>query len=357
MRGVRNCGRAGVRWRAGVWALILAVLCTPARLHAGTPAQQQPAPRDTTPAESVPGVLEASHAREQLQRLMQPRGFTVYIIGDMEGLATVVRNGTEMSPTYRGGEDRLHQRLRQELTDEINAAIAGARSAGATQFVVNDGHGGTLFRNTLPELLDSTAILIRGYPKPVVMETGLNPEIDAIFMIGAHANAGTMGVIAHSFAFDSFTVNGSVLNESGIAAFLGGHWNVPFAMTVGDDILAAETAIMVPGIETVVVKVAASRSSAITYAPAVVHRMIREGAARAVRRVRSGEIRPLTFQRPYTVRFCMRRTYRDEIISDIARISGVTPDGGRGCFRFVTEDAEAVGTLLNVVEWTVLKPT
>jgi len=314
------------------------------------------AARDTTPAESMPGVLEAAQARELLTRLMDRRGFTVYIIGDMEGLASVVRNATEMRPEHRGGNDREHQRFRQELTDEINAAIAGAREAGATQFVVNDGHGGTLFRNTLPERLDESAILIRGYPKPVVMETGLNPEVDVIFMVGAHANAGTMGVIAHNFAFDSFTVNGTVLNESGIAAFLGGSMGVPFGLTVGDDIVAAETATMVPGVETVVVKIATSRSSAMTLAPAVAHRMIREGAARAVRRVRSGQIRPLTFERPYRVRFCLRRTYEPWVVEETARIRNVTREGTGRCFAMTTNDAEEVGTLLNVVEWIVLKP-
>ncbi len=31
-------------------------------------------------------------------------------------------------------------------------------------------------------------------------------------------------------------------------------------------------------------------------------------------------------------------------------------DGGRGCFAYTSESAEAVGNMLNEVEWTVLKP-
>jgi D-amino peptidase len=324
------------------------------------PPGPPPAPvvvRDSTPAESVVGVLEAQQARESLQRLMDhgPRAFTVYIIGDMEGLAAVVRNALEMRPEYRGG-DAQHQAFRTELTDEINAAIAGARAAGATQFVVNDGHGGTLFRNVLPERLDSTALLIRGYPKPVVMETGLNPDVDAMFMIGAHANAGTAGVIAHSFAFDSFTVNGKVLNESGIAAFLGGAMGVPFALTAGDDIMAAETRDMLGPIETVVTKVATGGSAAVASSPAAVQRAIRDAAFRAVQRVRAGEIRPLALERPYHVRLCVRRTYQDWVFAEVARIPGIRADGGPRCFAYDTNDAESVGTLLNRIEWIVLKP-
>ncbi len=165
--------------------LVLALAAVPAT----APAQE----RDTTPPEAYFGVTEFRLARIKLERLMQPAGFTVYIIADMEGLAGVVNNSVEMRPSYRGGTPE-HERFRQELTDEVNAAIAGARFAGATQFVVNEGHGGTLFRNVLVEQLDPTAILIRGYPKPNVMETGLNPQVEAMFIIGAHANAGTPGI-------------------------------------------------------------------------------------------------------------------------------------------------------------------
>ena len=321
---------------------------------AANAAAPAPPPRDTTPADAVTGVLEAQLAREKLQRLMRP-GFTVYIIGDMEGLASVVRNAVEMRPGYRGGDDRQHLAYRNVLTDEINAAIAGARAAGATQFVVNDGHGGTLFRNVIPERLDTAALLIRGYPKPIVMETGLNPEVDAIFMIGAHANAGTRGVIAHAFAFDSFTINGRVLNESGIAAFLGGSMGVPFALTAGDDILAAETRQMLGPIETAVTKIATGGSAAVGYSPAAVQRSIRDAAFRAVRRVRSGEIRPLVLERPYNVHLCVRRTYQPWVFDEVARIPNLRAAGPR-CFDMTTQDAEEVGTLLNRIEWIVLKP-
>ena len=47
------------------------------------------------------------------------------------------------------------------------------------------------------------------------MSTGLNPMVDAMMIVGAHANAGSPGVISHNFAFDSFTVNGKALNEAG----------------------------------------------------------------------------------------------------------------------------------------------
>ncbi len=343
------------------YRLLAAALALPLPLAAqgqgAGPAQPAPPPRDTTPPGAVFGVTEYQVARQKLELDMQKTGFSVYIIGDMEGLAGVVRNATEMRPVLRGGSPE-HERFREELTDEINAVIAGARAGGATQFIVNEGHGGTLFRNVVVEKLDPEAILIRGYPKPIVMSTGLNPMVDAMMIVGAHANAGSPGVIAHSFAFDSFTVNGRMLNETGIAAFIGGEMGVPMALASGDDVLTGETREMLGPLETVTTKTVFSRSAAAVLSPAVVHRQLRAAAARAVRRVRSGELRPLRLDRPYRVRFCLRRSFTEDdwVRETVGRFAGVSPDGGKGCFAYTTDSAEAVGNLLNLVEWTVLKP-
>jgi D-amino peptidase len=314
-------------------------------------------PRDTTPPAAAFGVTEYRLARQKLEQDMQRTGFSVYIIADMEGLAAAVRNQTEMRPVSRGGSPQ-HERFRQELTDEVNALIAGARAAGATQFIVNEGHGGTLFRNVVVDQLDPDAILIRGYPKPIVMSTGLNPMIDAMMIVGAHANAGSPGVISHNFAFDSFTVNDRALNEAGIAAFIGGEMGVPMALASGDDVLVSETRDMLGPIETVTTKTVFSRSAAAVRPPAVVHRELRQASARAVRRAKAGALKPLVLEKPYRVRFCLRQSFTDDdwVRETVGRLEGVRADGSRGCFGYTSESAEAVGNLLNEVEWTVLKP-
>lgn len=338
--------------------LLAALIALPGVAAAQAPAGPTPPPRDTTPPDAVFGVTEYQLARQKLEQVMQKDGFSLYIIGDMEGLAGVVRNGTEMRPGYRGGNRDEHQRFRQELTAEINAVIAGARAAGATQFIVNDGHGGTLFRNIIVEELDPDAILIRGYPKPIVMSTGINPMVDAIMMVGAHSNAGTPGVISHSFAFDSFTVNGTILNEAGIAAFIGGEMGVPLVLVSGDDVLAAETVQMLGPIETVTTKTAFSRSAAAGKSFPQVHRELKSASATAVRRTKAGQYKPLVLQKPYNIRFCLRRNFAEDVWvrETIGRFDGVSANGLVGCYDYSTESAEAVGNLLNLVEWTVLKP-
>jgi D-amino peptidase len=335
----------------------IATLILPLPAWAQGQAMRDTVPRDTTPPAAAFGVTEYQLARQKLEQDMQRDGFSVYIIADMEGLAGAVRNQTEMRPVSRGGSPQ-HERFRQELTDEVNALIAGARSAGATQFIVNEGHGGTLFRNILVDKLDPEAILIRGYPKPIVMSTGLNPMVDAMMIVGAHANAGSPSVISHNFAFDSFTVNGKALNEAGIAGFIGGEMGVPMALASGDDVLAAETREMLGPLETVTVKTAFSRSAAAVLPPSTVHRMLRQAAARAVRRVRAGELHPLKLDKPYRVHFCLRRSFTEDgwVRETVSRLERVTGDGAPGCFGYTSDSAEAVGNLLNEIEWTVLKP-
>jgi len=344
-----------MRWLAWAAALLVpAAAWGQGQVQAPAPA---PAPRDTSPPAAYFGVTEYQLARQKLELDMQRGGFSVYIIADMEGLAGVVRNQTEMRPVSRGGSPQ-HEEFRKELTAEVNALIAGARAGGATQFIVNEGHGGTLFRNILVDQLDPEAILIRGYPKPIVMSTGMNPMVDAMMIVGAHANAGSPGIIAHSFAFDSFTINGKALNEAGIAAFIGGAMGVPMALASGDDVLTAETREMLGPLETVTVKTAFSRSAAATLSPRTVDSLLRQAATRAVRRVKAGEIKPLVMAKPYEVRFCLRRSYvlDDWVRETVAHLDGARADGAPGCYAYTTDSAEAVGNLLNEIEWTVLKP-
>jgi hypothetical protein len=63
-------------------------------------------------------------------------------------------------------------------------------------------------------------------------------------------------------------------------------------------------------------------------------------------------------EKPYRVRFCLRRSFTEDdwVRNTVAGLEGIRMDGGPGCFAYVTQSAEAVGNLLNEVEWTVLKP-
>jgi D-amino peptidase len=289
-------------------------------------------------------------------------GFRVFIVPDMEGMGSAV----DIHEVIAGNEGERYKeltspdywdRFRLLLTREVNATIRGARSAGARSFVVNEGHGGNLFANVLPWELDSSAILVRGFPKPLVMVTGIDSSFGTLMFTGAHANAGSPGVLAHNFAFDSFTVNGKPLNEVGINALIAGELGVSVSLVSGDDVLIAETKKMIPnGFVAIVTKQAIGRSAAITYSPARVRRMLQAGAAEAVRREQRGDFKPFTMERPYHVELKLRQSFSDSIVQSVAGLQEFKLERkGDRHFSYVTDSARQLGWLLDAIEETVLR--
>ncbi len=290
-------------------------------------------------------------------------GFRVYLVPDMEGMGSVVHTreiiaGNE-APRYRElTSPDYWQQYRHLLTEEVNATIAGARAGGAQSFVVNEGHGGNLFANVLPWELDPAAILIRGYPKPIVMATAIDSTFGTMMFTGAHANAGSPGVMAHNFAFDQFSVNGRSLNEVAINGLIAGELGVSVSLVSGDDVLIAETREMLGnGFIGVVVKTAVGRNAAITYGPERVRTMLRDSAEAAVRRERAGEFRPFTMERPYRVEFTLRRSYPDAYIEGVEAMSEAfrLERTGPRAWRMTTRTAREIGYLLDAIEEVVLQ--
>ncbi|HEU5049868.1 MAG TPA: M55 family metallopeptidase [Gemmatimonadales bacterium] len=290
------------------------------------------------------------------------QGYRVYLLVDMEGMGSAVKSqeviaGNE-GPAYRDrtGPD-YWDHYREMLTAETNAAIRGAREAGARAFVVNEGHGGNRFANLLPWALDQEAILIRGYPRPMVMSTGIDSTFSTMMMLAMHASPARRGVMAHNYAFASFSVNGTALNEVGINALVAGEMGVPVSLVSGDDELEREVReLLGDRVVFVTVKVALGSSAAITHSPTAVQRMLAEGAREAVRRTQAGEIRPFTLRKPYRAEFTLRPSYPDSVIAGIDRLAsewGVEKTGARS-YRYTTSEARRLSWLLDQVERVVL---
>src|SRR5215510_3738280 len=100
------------------------------------------------------------------------RPLKIYISADMEGITGVVTN-EQLGPT--GFE---YTRFREFMTQEVNAAIEGARAAGATEIVVSDSHGNG--QNLLMENLAKNILLIRSWPRPLMMMQGIDETFDGV---------------------------------------------------------------------------------------------------------------------------------------------------------------------------------
>ena len=208
----------------------------------------------------------------------------VYISVDMEGIAGVVHEDqTDPIDPRHAGEYNRFCRL---MTNEANAAIAGALDAGATNVLVNDSHW--LMRNLLAEELNPRAELLSSGPKRLSMVEGIDGRFDAAMFVGYHARAGTQNAtIDHTYTSRVYEarINGQPVGELALNAALAGLYGVPVVLVSGDQSLAAEAkALLGANVETVVVKEAVGRFAARSLAPSVACERIRAGAAAALQR-------------------------------------------------------------------------
>ena len=305
-----------------------------------------------------PSFAFAQNPIYRMPRLPAPAGFRVMIVPDMEGMGSTIM-GSEVGggPVPGVPYSDYWMNFRSLLTKEVNAVITGARRGGGRDFVVTEGHGANRWASTLPWELDTAAVLIRGWPKPYSMISGIDSTVGTVMVIGAHANAGTGGVLAHHFVFDTFTVNGRLLNEASTFALVAGAFGVSMSLVAGDDILVEETKQMLGnGVIGVVVKQAISRNAALTWSPAHVRQMLMDSAAVAVRREIAGDFKPFTMPGPYNVRYTLRATYSDSVIAliDGQKFPGVEKVSGRN-YKFTTTDVKQIGILLDVLEHPLVR--
>src|SRR5947199_6073382 len=210
----------------------------------------------------------------------------VFIVSDMEGVAGIVKwqqtDGAKGDVSYHEG--------RKLYTEEINAAVRGAKSAGATEIVVMDCHGAGeqwTFNSLIPEDLDPACEFVVQQEWTEYTEL-LEQGCDAALFVGMHAKAGTPdGVLAHTVsgqAWRELKFNGTSVGETGINAALCGQWNCPVLLVTGDQAVCREgRELLGPGLTTVAVKQGLGRYSARQIPPTRARLMIEEGAAQALR--------------------------------------------------------------------------
>ncbi len=233
----------------------------------------------------------------------QREGLKIYISADMEGVVGVV-TGDQLGPA--GFE---YGKAREFMTREVLAAIDAAKAAGATEILVSDSHGNG--ENLLIEMFPEDVMVVRSWPRPLMMMQGIDETFDGAIFLGYHAGThNTAGVRAHTISSARLTdvrLNGTQVPEAGINAAIAGHFGVPIIMISGDDAAVAEAQALIGDIEGAVVKWNYGFHSARTLTPAAAYRLIGEKVTAAIRRLDAFE--PFVMQTPVTldVRF---KSYR-----------------------------------------------
>jgi D-amino peptidase len=205
-------------------------------------------------------------------------------MSDIEGVAGIVKWA------QTGGDQTLYHEARKLYTEEINAAVRGAKAAGAKEIVVMDCHGAGgdyTFNSLLPAELDPDCEFVIQNEWTEYTEF-LEEGCDAALMVGMHAMAGTPdGVLSHtvsSQAWQNLRFNGTLVGETGINAALCGHWGCPVLLVTGDRAVCREgRELLGEGLTTVEVKVGLGRFSARNIPAVRAREMIENGAKRALK--------------------------------------------------------------------------
>jgi D-amino peptidase len=224
----------------------------------------------------------------------------VLIMSDMEGVSGII-----VWEQVNGGAP-MYEEGRRLYTEEVNAAVRGAKAAGATEIVAVDCHGAGQhwsFNSYVPELLDPDVDWVSHHAWSRYTEL-LEQGCDAVLLVGMHAMAGTPdGVLCHTVSstrWRNLWFNDVLVGETGINAALCGHYGAPVLLVTGDEATGREArALLGDDLTTVAVKRGLSRYSARNVAPARARQMIEDGVRQALQELNT--VRPYVPAQPTTI--------------------------------------------------------
>jgi D-amino peptidase len=241
----------------------------------------------------------------------------VVIWVDMEGIA-----GIETWDQVSGGKPQ-YEEGRRLMTGEVNAAVRGAKAAGATDIVVIDCHGAGgsySFKSLMPERLEPGASYVLGHAWCRYVEP-LKSGCDAALLVGAHAMAGTPdGVMCHTVSSEAWYnawINDLLVGESGIEAAICGVWDVPVVFVAGDEATCREVReLLGPKVVAAPVKEGLGRYSARTMPHAAACALIEE----RVQQVLTNRDWPAPYKPSSPVTFTVELAAPDHALSFAGRL-------------------------------------
>ncbi|HEX3466345.1 MAG TPA: M55 family metallopeptidase [Candidatus Elarobacter sp.] len=260
-------------------------------------------------------------------------GLRLYVSADMEGTAAVCswtqvdRTNTTEYPYYR----RL-------MSQEVRAAIDGAREAGVGDVLVNDSHAS--MRNVLWDELPDDVRMIYGNRKPFSMAETAGGSFDAAFFTGYHGAIGTQdAVLDHTYTGDTLRetrVNGRPCSEAMLNAAVLGLSGVPVVLITGDRATVEQNKAVMPWLTGVAVKESIGRYAANSVSPARARELIRAGAKEAIERL--AEAKPFTFEPPIALELDFNWTHNADYVE---MMPGFERTGSRSV-RFIHDDYRVV---------------
>ncbi len=203
----------------------------------------------------------------------------IFIDTDLEGVSGVFK----FSQT-REKDTPANIQACEYFMGDLAAVIRGLRDGGATEIIVNDGHG---TQAILPHLMEPGAKYVTGLPRPMGNRWSLDDSCAGLVLFGYHAMNGTPdGVLHHtqsSMTEKKFWYDNVECGELVQTAAVAGHYGVPPILVTGDEATCREAVRFLGNeIVTVATKQGLAREAAVLYPFAETRKALYEGAKKAM---------------------------------------------------------------------------
>lgn len=273
----------------------------------------------------------------------------VFISADIEGITGIVA-WSQCGSAKEGGSEFVW--AREMMAQDVNAAIRGARSAGAQRIVVKDAHGNS--KSLIARDLEPGVELVSGVGCGNIdgMMEGIGPGFGLAFLVGYHAKAGTRkGIMCHTMTgrVHRFWINGVEVGEIGISAGVAGRFGVPIGLVTSDAAGCAEARELLPWVKTAEVKEGYGRYSGLLKHPEETRKLIEQEAAEAV--LQAGSMKPWLPASPVTIKLEFNR---DEEADMAERYHGAKRLDGYTLERICEDYEDAHRALRNMMAFAGL---
>ena len=235
-----------------------------------------------------------------------------FISVDLEGMPFVV------IPGHLNLKGSLYEEARKIATKVTLVVADELRKNSFNEVIIADSHGPmvNLLVDDLPEYVE----IVRGYPRPVSMVSGIEGCNVACFL-GYHAKSGTRrSVLAHTYSgrnIQKVQVNDVEVSEFLLNAYVAGDLNVPVILVAGEaQLLEDDVRQHASWIETVALKHSVSSAAAISPSLTRLEKELRKSTSRAVTNFKQNRTAPLKTEKPVNVRI----TFKSILQADAAEL-------------------------------------
>jgi len=235
-----------------------------------------------------------------------------FISVDLEGMPYIT------IPGHLRLKGSLYDEARKVATKVTLIVAEGLNKNGFDEIVIADSHGPmvNLLVDDLPEYVE----IVRGYPRPLSMVSGIQ-GCDAALFLGYHAKFGTArSTFDHTYSGASINrveVNGIVASEFLLNAYVAGEFGVPVVLVAGEaQLLTDDVKQHAPWAETVALKHSFSRLSARSSSMRKIEKELRGAVGKAAAKHEQRRVKTLVPKKPVN----MGVTFLSSLFADAAEL-------------------------------------